>query len=315
MQAFQRITKSAAVSSSARAQLVAICCSSGRAVFSFAARSLSTSRNGDDEWNDVWESAWLPDDLSPSKSRAPWEADVNFPSPETPAVVLPSDADAATKAFVEEMNENWDERRGSGKDRKRLENQQQESGDSLYSMENMKKDYRLRKQRIHAGLWMKEIDKQEEAKFNDSVAGDDIEKLLDSCSDIFDSPSNVLENMDMASSTEFKNKPDGWETTSKSQDGNVWEMTQREEDILLQEFERRIAYSKFQIASFIKSHIFSRRRPIDGWKYMVEVIGPNAQKGKGSAPRVPSLADPSTQPFKEERIPIASSTRTSYKGR
>lgn len=41
--------------------------------------------------------------------------------------------------------------------------------------------------------------------------------------------------------------PDGWETISKSQDGNIWEMSQREEDILMQEFERRIAYSKFQV--------------------------------------------------------------------
>ncbi|RYR09419.1 hypothetical protein Ahy_B05g077733 isoform B [Arachis hypogaea] len=96
--------------------------------------------------------------------------------------------------------------------------------------------------------------------------------------------------------------PDGWETISKSQDGNIWEMSQREEDILLQEFERRIAYSKFQIASFIKTHIFSRRRPIDGWKYMIEVVGPNAKKGKGSVSRVPSLADPSTQPFKKTLV-------------
>lgn len=55
--------------------------------------------------------------------------------------------------------------------------------------------------------------------------------------------------MDITSATEFKNKPDGWEMTSKSQDGNIWEMSQREEDILVQEFERRIAYSKFQVCN------------------------------------------------------------------
>lgn len=179
------MARSAAASSlSVGAQLLSSCTYAGRAGFNWAARSLSTSRSGDDEWNDAWESAWIPEDLSPTNSRAPWEADVNFPSSETPAVVLPSDADADTKAFVEDMNENWNERRGSAKDRKNRENQlQQVSGDSLYSLENMKKDYRLRKQRIHAGLWMKEIEKQEEAKLNDSVAGDDIEKLLDSCSE------------------------------------------------------------------------------------------------------------------------------------
>lgn len=71
-----------------------------------------------------------------------------------------------------------------------------------------------------------------------------------------------------------------------------------------QEFDRRIAYCKFQIASFIKTHIFSRRRPIDGWKYMIEEIGPNARKGKGSVSRLPSLSDASTQPFKEEKLQL-----------
>jgi len=69
-----------------------------------------------------------------------------------------------------------------------------------------------------------------------------------------------------------------------------------------------------QIASFIKSHIFSRRRPIDGWKYMIEELGPNAKRGKGSVQRLPSLADPATQPFKEERPAIAPNL-TSNRGR
>lgn len=64
---------------------------------------------------------------------------------------------------------------------------------------------------------------------------------------IFESGNNELNNSRVPSSSEFKTKPDGWETTSKAQDGNVWEMSQREEDILLQEFERRIAFSKFQV--------------------------------------------------------------------
>lgn len=59
-----------------------------------------------------------------------------------------------------------------------------------------------------------------------------------------------------------------------------------------------------QIASFIKTHIFSRRRPIDGWKYMIEVIGPNARKGKGSVSRMAALSDAATQPFKEERAAV-----------
>ncbi|GFZ00145.1 mucin-like protein [Actinidia rufa] len=356
-------------------------------------RPLSTANTADDEWNDAWESAWLPESLS-GKNRAPWETDVNFPAADNPpseAVVLPSDADAEaeTKAFVEDMTENWDQRRkGSNTMEKR-------EGNSLYSLQSIKRDYRLKKQRIHAGLWVKEIERQEEDKLGDSIGGggDDIERLLDSCSEtlappskpptspspssvaslssfstaprralhsltnpfpsararcraaasrpaghsnsdmdivilpskhslfntfnkcrIFDSANNDLNDSKIPSASEFKNKPDGWETTTKAQDGSVWEMSQREEDILLQEYERRIAFSKFQIASFIKTHIFSRRRPIDGWKYMIEEIGPNAKRGKGSVSRLPSLSDASTQPFKEEKTPIAS-TVNAYKRR
>lgn len=284
-----------------------------RSTATFFIKSLST-KNGDDEWNDAWESAWLPDDLTP-KHRAPWEADVNFPSPDPAATLPQADLDAETKAFVEDMNENWDERRKMTKNTLQQQQQHQKGeegkgaekdNDRLYSLDYMKKDYRLKKQRIHAGLWVKEIEKQQEAKLGDSATGDDIDRLLDSCSEIFDNPNNDLEGSKIPSSSEFKNKPDGWETTSKEQDGNVWEMSQREEDILLQEFDRRIAYNKFQIASFIKTHIFSRRRPIDGWKYMIEELGPNARKGKGSAPRIPTLSDASTQPFREERTPIGS---------
>ncbi|CAN1187847.1 Protein GAMETE CELL DEFECTIVE 1, mitochondrial [Linum perenne] len=249
---------------------------------------------GDDEWNDAWETAWLPDDLK-GKDRAPWETDVNFPS--TATAVPPSELDSETKAFVEEMNDNWDQRRRTVNSQKVDDGTEKNNG--LYSLENMKKDYRLKKQRIHAGLWAKEIEKLQESKSGAAGGGvDDIDRLLDSYSEIFDTNNAELDD---TKAPELKNKPDGWETTSKAPDGNVWDMSQREEDILHQEFDRRIAFCKFQIASFIKSHIFSRRRPIDGWKYMIEVVGPNSRKGKGSVSRIAALSDQSTQPFKEER--------------
>lgn len=147
--------------------------------------------NGDGEWNDTWESAWLPEDLSP-KNKAPWESDVNFSSA-NPTIVLPSDVDSETKAFVEDMNENWNERRKGNQTQQQGVNQLEKEGEggggrgegSLYSLENIKKDYRLRKQRVHANLWMKEIEKQEEARLGDSITGtgDDIERLMDSCSE------------------------------------------------------------------------------------------------------------------------------------
>lgn len=140
------------------------------------------SRSGEDEWNEAWETAWLPEDLTP-KTRAPWESDVNFPSSSSSAAAAAdavAEADEETKAFVAEMNENWNERRRGSKEKEKRE----ENG-ALYSVENMKKDYRLKKQRLHAGLWLKEIEKLEEAKLADSdiAAGDDIQRLIDSCSE------------------------------------------------------------------------------------------------------------------------------------
>lgn len=69
---------------------------------------------------------------------------------------------------------------------------------------------------------------------------------LNNCS-IFDSGNNDLNNAKVSNSSELKNSPEGWETTAKTSNGNVWDMSQREEDILLQEFDRRIAYCKFQV--------------------------------------------------------------------
>lgn len=284
-------------------------------------RRLSTKATGGrDEWNDAWETAWLPEDLS-AKNRAPWETDVNFSISDTPPKeeeVLDPD----TKAFVEDMADNWEQRRkkgGTSKSKREQEEERlmklKEDGKSLYSLESVKRDYRVRKQRVHAGLWVKEIEKMEEAKLGGSAgAADDLDRFLDSATEIFESGSSDLNNSKVRDSWDLKNKPDGWETTSKGEeDGNIWEMSQREEDILVQEYERRIAFSKFQIASFIKQHIFSRRRPIDGWKYMIEELGPNAKRGsKGSVSRLPSLADPATQPFTEEKIPI---TTTNTRGR
>lgn len=265
-------------------------------------RRLSTkTSDGRDEWNDAWETAWLPEYLS-AKNRAPWEADVNFSIADTPEALDPD-----TKAFVEDMSDNWEQRRKKvGSKSKRQEEEERllkmkEEGKSLYSLENVKMDYRVMKQRVHAGLWVKEIEKMEEAKLGDSSggAGDDLDRFLDSASEyslplsfsrlnlitgarvlflviiacfriricqqsmsklrlvIRMKPSNIkhtscfcrIFDSKPTDSSDLKNKPDGWETTSKAQDGNIWEMTQREEDILLQEYERRIAFSKFQVST------------------------------------------------------------------
>lgn len=270
---------------------------------------------GDDEWNDAWETAWLPGD-SPTSSpapAAPWENPAAASASASAVPVISAEVDPDTKAFVADMDERWAERRAAS--RRCPPQRAAEGGDGGAKAKKKAQadEYRTRKQRVHAALWVKEIEKMEEARLGGGGGGaDDIDRLLDSCSDIFDSGNTDFGDSKIPSTTEIKTKPDGWETTSRGQDGNIWEISQREDDILLQEFERRIAFSKQQIASFIKTHIFSRRRPIDGWKYMIEEIGPNARKGKGSVQRLPSVTDPATQPYSEDTPAIASNS--SFRG-
>ncbi|KAL0421126.1 UNVERIFIED_CONTAM: hypothetical protein Slati_3135500 [Sesamum latifolium] len=125
-------------------------------------RAAKNNKTGEDEWNDAWETAWLPDDLSGKSSRAPWEADVTFslPStaenPQTRPSASPEGIDAETQAFVEDMNDNWDQRKGKSVKRNAEKNvgsleSSSSSSSSLYSLENIKRDYRLTKQKIHAG--------------------------------------------------------------------------------------------------------------------------------------------------------------------
>ncbi|BAS84436.1 protein GAMETE CELL DEFECTIVE 1, mitochondrial-like [Oryza sativa Japonica Group] len=269
-----------------------------------AAAGAATATTGDDEWNDAWETSWLPGD-SPTSSpapAAPWE------SPTSGAATVPAisaEVDPDTKAFVADMDERWAERRAAS--RRPRPAPRAEGAGGAAAKKAQADEYRARKQRVHAALWVKEIEKMEEARLGGGGGGaDDIDRLLDSCSEIFDSGNTDFGDSKIPSTAEIKTKPDGWETTSRGQDGSIWDISQREDDILLQEFERRIAFSKQQIASFIKTHIFSRRRPIDGWKYMIEEIGPNARKGKGSVQRLPSVTDPATQPYREEPPAIAS---------
>ncbi|RWW14493.1 hypothetical protein BHE74_00041291 [Ensete ventricosum] len=149
---------------------------------SLSTRPRSSSLNsstGDDEWNDAWETAWLPDDLSPADDRAPWEPASPSDTSAGADVVPPAEVDADTQAFVAEMNERWSERRGPRRSQQGTESVERVEGGAKKGVD----DYRVRKQRIHAGLWMKEIEKLEEAKLGGANASDDIDRLLDSCSE------------------------------------------------------------------------------------------------------------------------------------
>lgn len=141
----------------------------------------ATATTGDDEWNDAWETSWLPGD-SPTSSpapAAPWE------SPTSGAATVPAisaEVDPDTKAFVADMDERWAERRAAS--RRPRPAPRAEGAGGAAAKKAQADEYRTRKQRVHAALWVKEIEKMEEARLGGGGGGaDDIDRLLDSCSE------------------------------------------------------------------------------------------------------------------------------------
>lgn len=286
--------------------------------------------DNDDEWNDAWESAWIPDESSSGK--APWEREDSscssfsspWPTPAHPPEEEKECRDATHSVHninskmeqmttlmkrITQVEEKEEDQRSQtptfhpdpqeGDQREMHQNQQQllfkenHSEEYRVSKKTVTKDedYRTTKHRVHAALWLNEIQKHQEesnASLGGNPANDDIDQLLDKCSQFFDYADHDLRLPD---DPNFKVMPEGWEAVAKDKDGRPWEISQKEEDILLQEFERRMAFNKIQIANFVKSHIFSRRRPIDGWKYMIEELGPNSKKGRGLANKFTGSSD------------------------
>ncbi|KAG2552236.1 hypothetical protein PVAP13_9KG094623, partial [Panicum virgatum] len=136
-----------------------------------------SAATGDDEWNDAWETAWLPGD-SPASSpapAAPWESPATASASAVPAISAEVDPDM--KVFVADMDERWAERRAASR-------RGQPQRASRAAKKAQADEYRTRKQRVHAALWVKEIEKMEEARLGGGGGGaDDIDRLLDSCSE------------------------------------------------------------------------------------------------------------------------------------
>ena len=58
-------------------------------------------------------------------------------------------------------------------------------------------------------------------------------------------------------------------------------------------------YIGLQVAGEVKCHKYSRRRPDDGWTYMVEKLGPQGKRGAGGGWKFISLPDGSSRPLND----------------
>lgn len=185
-------------------------------------------KEDDDEWNEAWESVWIPEDTT----KAPWEVNDNACSTSSwPDQPLEDDEDRhETKKFLHKVNNKLDQMTNLMKqiteDRPKssyypLEEEKEKIDQKHLIKENpedyiaskISKNYRTTKRRVHASLWLKEIEKQEEAKMG-NPANDDIDQLLDSCSQFFDYTDRATQ---LSDNPNFKVFPEGWEGVTKDE--------------------------------------------------------------------------------------------------
>ncbi|KAF6175745.1 hypothetical protein GIB67_038956 [Kingdonia uniflora] len=111
----------------------------------------------------------------------------------------------------------------------------------------MAKDYRIIRQRVHAILWLKEIEEEEEKKRG--PLDDSIERLLDTCPEFFDSHDREFHVASLPYKPDFKVMPEGWDGTTKDPDEVHYEISVREDEMLYQDFVRRMTFNKKQAMS------------------------------------------------------------------
>ncbi|KAF6148216.1 hypothetical protein GIB67_011991 [Kingdonia uniflora] len=167
----------------------------------------------------------------------------------------------------------------------------------VYTVEKLAKDYRIIRQRVHAILWLKEIEEEEEKKCG--PLDDSIERLLDTCPEFFDSHDREFHVASLPYKPDFKVMPEGWDGTTKDPDEVHYEISVREDEMLYQDFVRRMTFNKKQMAGEVIVHKHSRRRDSEGWNFTVEKLGLRGKRGNAGGHKFVSLPNGSSRPLNE----------------
>lgn len=168
----------------------------------------------------------------------------------------------------------------------------------VYTVEKLAKDYRIMRQRVHAILWLKELEEEEERKLGHPL-DDSVELLLDTCPEFFISNDREFHVASLPYKPEFKVMPEGWDGTTRDPDEVHYEISMKEDEMLYQEFVQKMNFNKKKMAGEIKCHKYSRRRSSDGWKLTVEKLGPRGKRGNSGGWKFVSLPDGSSRPLNE----------------
>ncbi|XP_043710978.1 protein GAMETE CELL DEFECTIVE 1, mitochondrial [Telopea speciosissima] len=178
----------------------------------------------------------------------------------------------------------------------------------VYTIERLAKDYRIMRQRVHAILWLKELEEEEEKKLGHPL-DDSVELLLDACPEFFKSHDMEFHVASLPYKPDFKVMPEGWDGTAKDPDEVHFEISMKEDEMLYQEFLQKMNFNKKKMAGEVKCHKYSRRRPSEGWNFTVEKLGPRGKRGGGGGWKFVSLPDGSSRPLNEmERMYVKRET-------
>nr|CAD1829595.1 unnamed protein product [Ananas comosus var. bracteatus] len=168
----------------------------------------------------------------------------------------------------------------------------------VYSVERLAKDFRVMRQRVHAILWLKEMEEEEEKKLGRPL-DDSVEILLDNFPEFFNSHDREFHVASLPYKPDFKVMPEGWDGTTRDPDEVLYEISMKEDQMLYEEFVQRLNFNKKKVAGEVKCHKYSRRRPDDGWSFTVEKLGPGGKRGGGGGWKFVSLPDGSSRPLND----------------
>ncbi|KAG6485633.1 protein GAMETE CELL DEFECTIVE 1, mitochondrial-like [Zingiber officinale] len=164
----------------------------------------------------------------------------------------------------------------------------------VYTVERLAKDYRIMRQRVHAILWLKQMEEEEEKKQGKPL-DDSIEILLDNFPEFFTSHDREFHVASLPYKPNFKVMPEDWDGITRDPDEVLYEISMKEDQMLYEEFVQRLNFNKKKVAREVKCHKYSRRRPSSGWNFTVEKLGPRDKRGSGGGVRFVSLPDGSSR--------------------
>ncbi|KAG4946394.1 hypothetical protein JHK87_042401 [Glycine soja] len=168
----------------------------------------------------------------------------------------------------------------------------------VYTVEKLARDYRIMRQRVHAILWLKEIEEEEEKRLGHPL-DDSVEQLLDSCPEFFNSHDREFHVASLPYKPDFKVMPEGWDGITKDVDEVHYEISMKEDEMLYREFVEKMNFNKKKMAGEVKCHKYSRRRPSDGWTFTVEKLGHQGKRGGGGGWKFASMPDGSSRPLND----------------